>query len=205
MTIPKNFTAIISLGRACDTSFQIRRIFGQETSWPFDWLITPYSALCSLIENDFQNFLKEDSLRGANDRVHDTRLGIEFLHDFKDNLSFQEELQFVQEKYFRRIERFLNLMQKSAKILFVRNHQYLNQDILREVESRTLLELLHKSYPSIESHLLVVNPFGVDFPEVQERYLSLVTIPQPEPFIWSGDNSAWDNVFDNFFLYADKE
>ncbi|ESZ59975.1 hypothetical protein X727_31255 [Mesorhizobium sp. L103C119B0] len=52
------FKFAVSLGASCSVAYQIRRYFGQETAFPFDWLITPFASLIQLIENDLQSFVE---------------------------------------------------------------------------------------------------------------------------------------------------
>ncbi len=89
---PASCRKIISLGRACDIAFHIRRCFGQEEAYPFDWLITPVEALTTLVRTDFDGFLDPASLFARPKGVLDRRLGIHFRHDWSQPSALAEEL-----------------------------------------------------------------------------------------------------------------
>jgi hypothetical protein len=50
------FNSIISLGSHCEPSDHDRRIFKQEPSSPFDWMITPIPSLLKILEDDGKQF-----------------------------------------------------------------------------------------------------------------------------------------------------
>lgn len=53
----------ISLGSNCEVSYNIRRFFGFEAAYPFDWWITPLSPVPKLIESDFALELTTENLQ----------------------------------------------------------------------------------------------------------------------------------------------
>jgi hypothetical protein len=190
-----NFDLVVSLGQACDTSFQIRRRFGQSHSHPFDWLITPFSGLTSLIESGFEGFLRPGSVTQEHHYVLDKPTGAMFLHDFPDLAQFELHLDEVRSKYQRRIDRWNTAMHLGGRILFVRSQQYSDNNVIYRENAKYLLQLLNAKYPKVDSHLLVVNPAQAGIEEVREANLSLLRITPPDPFVWSGSDAAWDRCF----------
>ena len=56
----------------------------RKQSFPFDWNITPFYSLLSILEEDFQDFLNPKYLVLRDDQrtVVNSKYGIEFAHDF---------------------------------------------------------------------------------------------------------------------------
>lgn len=103
----------------------------RECSLPFDWIygITIENAF-KLIENSFDNFLSKDNLKfsyicGIHDVYRNTKLNINFVHDFPQSSSFQKNnipshiFADVKTKYNRRINRLYEILNTKKKILFV--------------------------------------------------------------------------------------
>lgn len=194
-TVPRKFDKVLSLGRACDTAFQIRRHFKQREAYPFDWLVTPYPALINLLERDFSGFLLDENLQADGKYVVDKGSGIAMMHDFETPALYQQTLDVVRAKYQRRIKRWLSLVNGGASILFVRSQQYVDHNNLGEEQSRALLKLLQQKYKNAKVHLLVQNPPGAAIPEVVEKNFWLLQLKPPDPWEWSGDDAAWSEMF----------
>jgi hypothetical protein len=191
----RKFDKILSLGQACDTAYQIRRIFKQGEAYPFDWLTTSFAGLIEMIEQDFAGFLDEQNLVPAGKYLLDQKLQMSFLHDFDDPAAFRETLEEVSAKFQRRIKRWLKLLNGGASVLFVRGQQYVNDDNLNEDKARALLKVLQHKYESAKVHLLVQNPPAAGIPEIIEDNFWLLQLKVPEPWEWSGDDEAWAEMF----------
>jgi hypothetical protein len=189
------FDKVLSVGHACDTAFQIRRHFVQTEAYPFDWLTTPLTGLAALIEHDFAGFLDEGNLTPAGKYLRDTKYEVRFLHEFPDPTRFKENLAEVRAKYQRRIRRWLSVMKPGASVLFVRSEQFVNAANVNEEKARALLKLLQTKYKAVKIHLLVQNPPPAGIPEIVEDNLWLLQLKVPEPWIWSGDDAAWSEMF----------
>ena len=130
---------IFSLGRCCHTSMILRAENLQCESFPLDWLKvymlldedrkhTKYSGFdtaMDLLLSDFKDFCnKEDLLIRNNNNlfhewVYNKRNGLSFFHDLPKGESIENGWSEVQKKYQRRIEKFLNRMENSEKVLAV--------------------------------------------------------------------------------------
>lgn len=75
---------IIGLGTNCELTHNLRRVFGLEEAYPFDWWITPLPALAPLIENGFDFAIEDDNLALTNNgmSVLNRRWRILHHHDF---------------------------------------------------------------------------------------------------------------------------
>lgn len=119
-----NYT-MVSIGYACGCKKYIDTIVKQQTHF-FDRLGTPMWAICELLENDFDGFLDKTKWHNitpiaGNDEempTHD-KYYIRAKHDFFKNKIHIHFKQF-NEIYSRRIERFIELLTSSNKIIFIR-------------------------------------------------------------------------------------
>ena len=77
------FTAVISLGGACETAIQMERFFGgRKTSSPFDFLVTPFNALRAVLEDDGDGFGREFEPIWDGGSVKCLRYGVLYHHEF---------------------------------------------------------------------------------------------------------------------------
>jgi hypothetical protein len=192
------FQWVISLGTACDTAYQVRRIFGNPESYPFDWLVTPFDGLVELFRNRFEGFLSAEDLALGDDGtfIYDSRYKVRFHHDFENPGDFRPEICHVQEKYIRRRDRLHSILSGPGAVLFVRGQQFdFGADIVSDQDAVKLSTVISDSYPNLDFKLLVHNPFTAGVPEsLGDRVAILQTKPR-DPYIWQGDDAEWDRVF----------
>lgn len=165
---------IIPLGINCDISHYLRRSGLRATAFPFDWNITPIQAAVELIRNDFEKFLDRSNLAFLppvnrllfdedgveveikNDVITPTvcrRYHILFPHDFPR--SGAEQLGDVKDKYNRRIDRLISLLQSEIHLIFVAHDGQLN-DWQQEQYVAALGEQLTNCYGEWELELATV-------------------------------------------------
>jgi hypothetical protein len=190
------YDAVISLGGDCQVTYQLRRLNLRPHALPFDWLITPFDSLRSLLEQHFDQFLDKCNLTlvtTPDKYILDNRYGVRLIHDFKLNEQFLENYSTIHDRYTRRTERFYELIFASHKVLFIR------KNITKE-QAQVLSELIHKLFPHLDYTLLALattqeikQPWGIA--HVQNYYLS-----QPEPYSWKGDDAAWSIVLNTVEL-----
>ena len=122
---PQNFDLIFSLGEACSCTQVLRSLGLQISSYPFDWLYgANFIDRCNILSNSFRNFIEKKDLVYTHKNIHcdvyhNKSNDIVFNHDFKRNIPFDKMYKIVKQKYSRRIERLLEKLKKSKKILIV--------------------------------------------------------------------------------------
>lgn len=122
------FKHIISLGHFCGVAQELERLGLRDASYPFDWLITKREPLHQLIDNHFDGFLEYDNLYqyspiGNIYKNKQYGYGVSFYHDFSRYKPLDEQIDEVQKKYTRRIERFYTAITEPT--LFIR---YVNNE-----------------------------------------------------------------------------
>jgi hypothetical protein len=178
-----NPTHIISLGADCTISHNIRRYFGVDSAYPFDWWVTPHHSLeLFLLKPDVDYLFDVKFLRLINggDSITNSEIGIMYHHDFhrgEDNLicgDIEYQIENIKNKYRYLIERFLCLNNAGNNILFLRSG--FEPD---EFSKERLVGLLAARFPSASFclHWVVQPDFG--------------------DFDWRGDPCAWDEKFEN--------
>ena len=129
----KKYDFIASIGEACICSESLRKSLLQIKSLPFDWLLS-HDILTNLdiVLNDFKDFLMEDYLEQSGENkpnddnkrnwsyvYKNTKYQLNFIHDFKYGIEFEENYPKVVQKYQRRIDRFFKSIEDAKSILFV--------------------------------------------------------------------------------------
>lgn len=168
-----NATTVISLGQACNVAGALRDNGLRMNAYPFDWTVSPFSALYNAINDDFEHFLQTGSL---SIRVSDRYgiidyYGFHFVHDFPANQpndkfaeligenhvtggiivdNWREYLPSVQEKYYRRIERFKVACLGKETIYFIRYGDTSRSQAIQ------LRDLIANKYPSLEFILIIL-------------------------------------------------
>ena len=153
------YKSVVSLGFFCGPSQELERIGLRSYSLPFDWLITEdFKVVLSLIENNFESFLQEETLeqeKEVNSKYYyDTEQGIHFYHDFSASINLPDQLQSVKEKYARRINRFYEIISKPT--LFIR-YCHSKEECRWVCENKDSIESLLKQYNSHNEIVFVSN------------------------------------------------
>lgn len=165
MLFNKKFDLVVSLGEDCACTSYLRRYNLQDYSYPFDWLANAtFNMRIELLVTDFKDFLKKENMiqlqkpnEGLADRKHssyrDNVSGFNFYHDFKLNVSLEEDFNNVKEKYDRRIERLYKTIETSEKILFVwwSRDKHINQESIMNAYERLITKFKNK-----EIYLLII-------------------------------------------------
>lgn len=145
----------ISLGRDCCVAYHLQKLGVRRAAYPFDWLLQEKKgSLTEIIRNDFRDFLNPDFFKikgkglhtledewreerereGEGDinkdciRVLNTKYNVSFLHDFTKDL----EIERVQSKYQRRIDRFYRVMldpKVAKRLVKIEKIQDVNEDL----------------------------------------------------------------------------
>ena len=186
------FDALLNLGGECQVAYQMRLHGIRAEALPFDWNITPFSALEKILKDRFEHFLEKEHLVFIHNEkekyILDTYYGIRFLHDFKLDENFMDDYEKIKIIYERRIERFLNLLQESNHALFIRKKVTKDQAII-------LRELLKELYPNNNFLILAVDNSDEIKTDWQLENIKNFYLRPPVPLSWKGDASAWEEIF----------
>ena len=150
----------VSIGIDCDVANFLNKYNLRKASLPFDWNVS-YNGVSKCIENNFKNFTEPLSA----DRINED--DIYFHHDFLDVAKLPEE----KEKYHRRCQRLLNLLETANApdgefVLFIRkghlcyHHEEQKgkyKDIMCDVEDANYLDkVLRSKYPLLKYKIIVL-------------------------------------------------
>lgn len=191
------YDAIINLGGDCQPSYQMYQNGLRKYALPFDSLITPCDSLLKIIEEQFDDFLNKENLeliiQGNQKFIIDKKYNIRLIHDFKLEEDYLNDYEIIKEKYERRINRFMELMENSRSILFIRK-------VINLKQANRLAKMIEWLYPHLDFTILALD--GTDeikqawnIYKVENRFLR-----QPNPYVWKGDTQAWKEIFQEMGL-----
>lgn len=201
--IKGEYDAIFSLGHLCLAALQLQknnlRLFSGVLDWMGSHSLTNVSRL---LNNRFAGFMDFENLaiRGYADEynllVEDEKYHIFSNHDFAANentLTHLATYHEAKEKFNRRIKRFLEKMETSERILFVRTKGSF-ADVL---ELETVLSSLVKN----DFKIVVVNHTNVKDIKEKQWPLKRVTIVEfPDKEIWTENDHLWKKLFSDVHL-----
>jgi hypothetical protein len=83
----REYDSIVSAGAWCAPAHNIRRVFGRDRAYPFDWWVSPYKSFITLLDENFANLLNPENLilTEGNASVRCNYYGILHHHDFRRN------------------------------------------------------------------------------------------------------------------------
>lgn len=163
----------VSIGEACSCSLALRNSKLQFYSYPLDWVAkTDIIERVKFFENKFEHFIDKQDLAPSFEvrnisckAYHNNLTDMVFNHDFKNDVPFDEMYEIVKVKYQRRIDRVINQIKASEKVLFV----YIQSpDTNKKITDKILIEtqqLLESYFPNVKINLLCIMcnkdvPFG---------------------------------------------
>lgn len=162
----KFYDLILGLGEACACTDSLRRNNLQFFSYPLDWLYgSNFVDRIKIVESRFERFLEFDDLiyshpvLSVRDAYYNTFNDLTFNHDFPQNVPLKVSFPLIKEKYDRRINRLLNLMDKANSILFVNveNPAILRGENLKFGKEEILVPVLNRlkcAFPNSNCELL---------------------------------------------------
>lgn len=143
-TIQK-FDIAYSIGNTCGAAMYLRRHMMRFAAGPFDWLAGgSFHTRAEAILSEFKDFLNREDLElrerdfdhdlvHEHDYYYNNRNQLRHYHDFKAGMPLSETFPAVQNKYQRRINRFLNDLRQSKVLLiwFSLNESTTDTDLLQ--------------------------------------------------------------------------
>lgn len=202
--IKGKYDDIFSLGELCFISIQLEKNGIRPYSGVLDWMGSPnLSSVSRMLRNRFEGFMDRQNMEcvgTAGDKlylVQDKLYDIYSNHDFfiaQNDPKKLESYPNVKAKYDRRIKRFLEKVDSSKRLLFVRSGgTYEEAGELRQV----LDELVRNDYV-----LLFLNPGRADGIEENDWLLDRVcsvNVPHVDK-LWNDSDHLWKELFEGIEL-----
>lgn len=127
----KKYDIVYSIGRDCASTMYLKNHNLRLTSGPFDWLTNAnFEDRLKCLLNDFHDFLQITDLKKLTknpnidndencDYYENVKTNFYFYHDFPIDIPLKDSFDNVNDKYKRRIGRFLKNIKNKKRILFV--------------------------------------------------------------------------------------
>ena len=213
-TLPRiEADCFVSLGFRCQTAYQLREHHLRYCSLPFDWLYDcPLSIFISTLQNGISSWLKSYKEEHPKEQTHrhirDCGNNMILMHDFPLEQSIEEYMPRFKEKYNRRINRLIKIVNESEKICIVCSDRQDNDVILCN-----FIKQLHKLYPQKVLHLLHVKhsdteksikEYSIDTNAtvycVRANNIHRYNGNGKDPMFWIGNEDLWDDICKHLFL-----
>ncbi|PJI55814.1 hypothetical protein CTI14_01680 [Methylobacterium radiotolerans] len=207
---------IVSLGAWCQATYQIRRMFGASASSPYDWLVTPFDALISSINDEGKKFGQTVYVRD-DEYPMCYNYGLLYHHEFKRDgrrpLVTEQALASCKSKLTHKYNQFADAM-NGGGVLLVRMGGHAKPAVawpyitdpkpLRSADINCLTSSLDRKFLNRDYRLLIINLEGrvtVDLDVPVDDRVIFRTIPfATEKSRWEGCDEAWDAIFDELPL-----
>jgi hypothetical protein len=193
----------------------------RQASFPFDWLTAAELApRLDLLLNEFEDFLNLEDLRYMEkpagivgdphcDNYQNVRNGFFYYHDFPAGSELDQAYPDVKEKYNRRVERLLSLLNSNKTILFV---WYAHEPLLSGNEEIVKYgERLAQKYGKRIDLLIIENDQSLSKDDYKLEHLSpgvrkvlANTYPDDKEHITLGNVKLGDRIFNEQCLLRYK-
>ena len=180
----------ISLGENCFPALHLRLYGIRIRSFPFDWDITPFSALYDILSNDFEGFidLQNLAINQKENTIFNKRYHFKLNHDFdikdwfdgpngltpRNDLSLKK-YQKVCSYYYRRISRFYEAFDLTVPL-------YLFRRVINAEQAKQLNTLLTSKFPRSNFTLVCIQDEKWDTPSVWKTmppHVKYYRLPHP--------------------------
>lgn len=188
----------VSLGNSCSIAYNLNLCNLRGEAYPFDWVrVTNLNNITSLIENKFEDFLDINTFifKEFSDKFEvNNKLGSYiyknnyccFYHEFENRIDKEKILSF-KDKYKRRINRFLDLLNSDKKIIFIREE-------FGKISITKINKFIKKLYdfnPNINFKIILITNDNqtINIPNLK-KYVSNIPITD-----WKRPELNWMDVF----------
>jgi len=208
---------VISLGHACQVKFNIDRLFKEQETHFFDWLITDFKSVLYLLNSiNNENFFNkltftEEAIfmpgKSWDERYHKIEC-VEFkmisIHDFPSNIPYLDYIEEFKQKYNRRIDRLKNFINSGENIHMIHciDHQFTEGYIITNDDISNYKKYLCDVNNNNNCFLHIVIPpkyKDIDFNYlIQDKvYVYYLHYTAEGNNDWSNTNFNWSIIFDN--------
>ncbi|MNJ34913.1 hypothetical protein D3C77_296390 [compost metagenome] len=197
------YHAIFSLGNLCLASIQLEKNGLRPYAGPIDWMASHHLPdISSLLRNRFSGFMDynhlvvEGKASEALFLVKENYYNLYSNHDFFTHNNFPPHLAAYPEikaKYDRRVNRFLEKMATSPKILFIRTEG--------TIEQAAELETALRQIVAHDFNVLLINHHAVPYPiEVPCSLEKVCVLHFPNEDMWNANDHWWSNLLSEIHL-----
>jgi hypothetical protein len=198
-----NDKVYLSLGRRCNTAFQIRRYFHLEDAYFYDWLITPEESL-KHFDDSFENFLMSGNweIGQGGIRVIDKATKLEYQHEFPtvistenpmpivDGSKVEKNLEISRSKFLYLHTKTVNKIKNTNTPIFIRS-----QDSIKNIEDAkniyAEISNVFNKYNFNSRYVICSSNLNQDF--ISDKFIALKMNPSVE---WHGCNNSWNKLFE---------
>lgn len=196
-----NFTEIVSLGYRCRTTERLRKYFGFDQAFPFDWWITPLRGGADFLREWNADILynpdllvEETERRGDIAFIRNERYRIKLQHEFpkaaaRGSVSpdWRAHLAQAKARTMHLMARFDRLDDPARAVLFVR--EIASRDLGRPRHLALLREAVVQRAGAARASFLLISPAPVAAPGWE-----VVVVDDPDPRPWQGSPAVWDTA-----------
>lgn len=196
------FDKVLSLGKACEVAYQIRRNFPEQPeSYFFDWLGTNKKGLLSILRADFEDFIAEEQIqptrgvdpRGRYQHVIQRTYGITMRHHFPADAPIAAGIPQNREKFAYLLQRWRGTLDTGKRILFIRRDTDASEGYKAAPGGRAafidqVAAELDRLYPGLDFQLLHIVETDSGPAAEDPRVTRALMPPSPK---WTGEHDAW--------------
>lgn len=136
----------------------------RDAAFPFDWLFTlDVDKLVLCLDEHFKHFLDESCFvrDGGQSHITNVYYDFKFTHDWPfhwatpvNDERHRAQLDYIKEKYERRIDRFNSLKNYKGKVFFMRSFEYASD---YQYGPQKIRDALRRYFPDLNLTLVIVN------------------------------------------------
>lgn len=194
------YDVCVGLGYHCETTYQLRRITGNDSAHFFDWLDLELESVIEAVADDFAHVLRPGQVEPFSDGLCalDRGSDIRFFHDFRPaggrlltQHDIDEQLDAVRAKFTALAQRWRALATSSAHVLYV-HHDAFDESTARDLNR--LRQVIATAHPGQRFALLWLRRTPPADPALLSPGITWGTVAE-DPDRWEGDDAQWDEVF----------
>jgi hypothetical protein len=210
-------TTVVSLGGHCQVAWQIEHRFGFRINSPFDWLVTPLTAIGEILADDGARLGQRVRVMFDGEAAICGHYGVAYQHEFPRDaerrvLISEADLAKCRAKFAHKYDAFVRRLSTSSEVLFVRLGGHLDEAFvspyradprpLTTEDLNGLCAVLAKRFPHLSFRLAMVTlpkftKLAVDPARLDPRVHLFEIADDPGPK-WAGKIASWAQIFDAF-------
>jgi hypothetical protein len=197
---PKVFDHIVSLGHRCRVAYNLRRAFGFEMAYPFDWWVTPLRGLSAFLHDPsvsrlydpalLEPLTDEDGIRA----IRNVHFGIRLDHEFprgsdgKVQDDWRDHIEGPRSRTKYLVRRLMDIPAGSRALFVHASTEVENRRAGEAFEPliRGVHQRLERLFPQVELSLLLIDPPA----PIEAPGVTSLSIDDPGPY-WHGTPELW--------------